>query len=127
MGRNEKTAPAFVWRQAGIRKSLFVRGDFWRYHAPLCGHALGLSLKRRPLLSVLRGETKMHPYGTGKPPFTMLSSKESGKKVTFCFHKNSGKKSGRRGRRFDEQFAPKKKEFRPSQEEFYIHSHSVIR
>lgn len=30
-------------------------------------------------------------------------------------------------RRFDEQFAPKKKEFRPSQEEFYIHSHSVIR
>ena len=30
-------------------------------------------------------------------------------------------------RRFDEQCAPKKKEFRPSQEEFYIHSHSVIR
>ena len=48
-------------------------------------------------------------------------------KVAFCFRKNSGKRSGRRGRRFDEQFAPKKKEFRPSQEEFYIHSHSVIR
>lgn len=29
--------------------------------------------------------------------------------------------------KFDEQFEPMKKEFRPSQEEFYIHSHSVIR
>lgn len=29
--------------------------------------------------------------------------------------------------RFDEQFEPMKKEFRPSQEEFFIHSHSVIR
>lgn len=27
---------------------------------------------------------------------------------------------------FDRQFPPMKKEFRPSQEEFYIHSHSVI-
>lgn len=29
--------------------------------------------------------------------------------------------------KFDEQFEPMKKEFRPSQEEFYIHSHSIIR
>lgn len=29
--------------------------------------------------------------------------------------------------KYDEQFEPKKKEFRPSQEEFYIHSHSVMR
>ena len=28
---------------------------------------------------------------------------------------------------FDKQFKPMKKEFRSSQEEFYIHSHSVIR
>lgn len=28
---------------------------------------------------------------------------------------------------FDRQFPPKEKAFRPSQEEFYIHSHSVIR
>lgn len=29
--------------------------------------------------------------------------------------------------KFDAQFEPMKKEFRPSQEEFYIHSHSIIR
>lgn len=29
--------------------------------------------------------------------------------------------------KFDEQFEPMKKEFRPSQEQFFIHSHSVIR
>ena len=29
--------------------------------------------------------------------------------------------------KFDEQFEPMKKEFCPSQEEFYIHSHSIIR
>ncbi len=29
--------------------------------------------------------------------------------------------------KFDEQFEPMKKVFRPSQEEFYIHSHSIIR
>ena len=29
--------------------------------------------------------------------------------------------------KFDEQFEPMKKEFSPSQEEFYIHSHSIIR
>lgn len=29
--------------------------------------------------------------------------------------------------KFDEQFEPMKKEVRPSQEEFYIHSHSIIR
>ena len=29
--------------------------------------------------------------------------------------------------KFDEQFKPMKKEFSPSQEEFYIHSHSIIR
>lgn len=29
--------------------------------------------------------------------------------------------------KFDEQFEPMKKEFRSSQEEFYIHSHSIIR
>lgn len=29
--------------------------------------------------------------------------------------------------KFDEQFEPMRKEFRPSQEEFYIHSHSLIR
>ena len=28
---------------------------------------------------------------------------------------------------FDKQFEPMKKEFRPSQEEFFIHSHSIIR
>lgn len=29
--------------------------------------------------------------------------------------------------KFDEQFEPMQKEYRPSQEEFYIHSHSVLR
>ena len=34
---------------------------------------------------------------------------------------------GAKAEEFDKQFAPKEKKFCPSQEEFYIHSHSVIR
>lgn len=56
----------------------------------------------------------------------LVSGTLDGRKWFYCESPAYEFKSSE-AEKFDEQFESMKKEFRPSQEEFYIHSHSIIR